>query len=99
MTDSFPSSPSQPSPELRSAMLALTSSWPMHVLPIIGLDPSIVVHQHRLRLTLGVMAFVPVPDSCPTLTPAPSTDAIWQVPAFSCASALAQNPLRMHSLG
>ncbi|KAN0111189.1 hypothetical protein V8E52_008801 [Russula decolorans] len=38
MADRFPSSPSQPSPKLRNAMSALTSSWLMHEPPIIGHD-------------------------------------------------------------
>lgn len=62
MIDPYPSSPSQPSPELRNAWSALTSSWLMHEPPIIGFDPSIVVHQLRLHITLGVMAFMPDPN-------------------------------------
>jgi hypothetical protein len=62
MPDPFPASSSQPSPELGNAMSALTSSWLMHEPPIIGLDPSIVIHQYHLHLTLGVMAFAPNPN-------------------------------------
>jgi hypothetical protein len=54
MTDPFPSSPNQPSLELRNAMSALTSSWLVQVPPIIYLNPST---KRRLYLNLGVMAF------------------------------------------
>jgi hypothetical protein len=60
MTDPFPGFPSQPSPELRIVMSALTSSWLMYEPPIIGVDPSIVVHQRRSYPSM--MAFVPDPN-------------------------------------